>query len=309
VRALVASLVVVALTGPALAETKKSEADELFERGKKLLSAKRYRDACATFEKVDKLETGIGAKLNVARCYEEWGKLATAWRWYSDAEKMATSTSDKRVGKIKELIDAIDPDVPRITVKVAAGADGAAGRVTIDGVALAAFDVEQRVDPGDHTIEFTSADGERKKRAVPLEKGGSTEVTLDLPKKRAAPPPPPPGGGGDKRKLIGLVAGGAGVLTLGFASYLALDARGNYNDALADRCGGDPDLCDDAGLRWTRNARSQANHATIFAAVGAVLIGAGVYVYVTAPKKSEPLVKLSLSPLDGGGLVVGSGRF
>jgi tetratricopeptide (TPR) repeat protein len=300
-----AALIVIALATPAWAE---ENADALFERGKKLLSAKRYRDACATFEKVDRLEPGIGAKLNVARCFEEWGKLATAWRWYSEAEKMAKSSSDKRVAKIKELIDAIDPDVPRITLKVAQGADADAGKVTLDGSAVKAFDTEQRVDPGEHVIEFTSSDGTRKKRDVPLEKGGSTEVTLDLPRKRAvAPPPPPNTGGGSPRKPIAYAVGGAGVLTLAFASYLALDARGNYNDALATRCGGDPGLCDDAGLRWTTNARAQANHATIFAAVGAAMVGAGVYFYVSAPKKAE--VKLTFAPVDGGGLLVGAGRF
>ncbi|MBX3154871.1 MAG: hypothetical protein KF773_02640 [Deltaproteobacteria bacterium] len=305
---LATAAVLVVAAGAARAESK--EADALFEKGKKQLAAKKYADACATFEKVDQLDPGIGAKLNVARCYEEWGKLAQAWRWYTDAETMAAASSDKRSEKIRELVDAIDADVPRITIKVAEGADGAAGKVTLDGVPVKELGVEQRVDPGPHTLEFTSSTGERKKREVPLERGGSAEVTLDLPKKVAKPPGG--GGGGDgtgPRKQIGLVAGGAGIVALGFATYLGLDARGNYNEALADRCAGDPARCDTAGLRWTTNARAQANHATIFAIAGAALVGTGVYLYVTAPKKSEPFVKLSLAPADGGGLVVGFGRF
>ena len=89
-KALVIAALVLA-AAPALAETK---ADQLFKKGKKLLADKKYAEACATFEKVDKLDPAIGAKLNVAKCFEEWGKLAIAYRWYAEAEKLAKDTND-----------------------------------------------------------------------------------------------------------------------------------------------------------------------------------------------------------------------
>ena len=72
-------IAVLACAQPALAETK---ADTLFKKGKKLLAEKRYAEACTAFEDSDRLDPGIGAKLNVAKCYQEWGRLATAWRWF-----------------------------------------------------------------------------------------------------------------------------------------------------------------------------------------------------------------------------------
>ena len=54
--------------GIALATTSafaESKVDALFKQGKEQLAAKKYAEACATFEEVDKLEPGIGAKLNV----------------------------------------------------------------------------------------------------------------------------------------------------------------------------------------------------------------------------------------------------
>src|SRR2546428_931143 len=78
------------------ADSAAAQADQLFKKGKRLLAQKKYPEACAAFEQSDHLDPGIGAKLNVAKCYQEWGKLATAWRWYVDAEMMATNAHDTR---------------------------------------------------------------------------------------------------------------------------------------------------------------------------------------------------------------------
>src|SRR5207249_2684753 len=94
-----ALLFVIVSTATAAAENK---ADALFDKGKDLLKKRKYAEACPTFEKVDELDPAVGAKLFVAKCYEEWGKLAHAYRWYQDAEKMANDTNDKRAAKIKE---------------------------------------------------------------------------------------------------------------------------------------------------------------------------------------------------------------
>jgi tetratricopeptide (TPR) repeat protein len=100
-----------------------AKADALFNKGKKLQNEKRFSDACPTFEEVDKLDPGIGAKLNVAKCYEEWGRLATAYSWYEQALAMAVSTKDDRLPKIKQLADTLDVDVPRLKVNVPEGAN------------------------------------------------------------------------------------------------------------------------------------------------------------------------------------------
>src|SRR5689334_1434029 len=115
------AMIVCALGGVAHAD----RADVLFKKGKKLLAEKHYAEACAAFEDSDRLDPGIGAKLNVARCYQEWGRLATAWRWFGDAERMAQSAKDDRAPKIHALIEQLDPDVPRLTVKLPPGADPA----------------------------------------------------------------------------------------------------------------------------------------------------------------------------------------
>lgn len=276
----------------ALATTARADrADQLFRIGKKLLADKKYAEACTAFEESDRIDPGIGAKLNVARCYQEWGKLATAWRWYGDAENMAIGARDARAKKIRELIDELDPSVPRLTIRLPAGVAAAGVAIRLDGIALeaAAIGVERRVDPGPHQIDAV-IDGETQTKVVPIERGGSSEITLEAPRQRkperdqpipvaapvAAPDPY------RTRRLIGLGTAGAGALSFGIATIVAIRARGDYNRAITGRCNGAKDMCDSEGLKRTDSARSRANIATVFAVGGLAAIAGGVVLYVAS---------------------------
>jgi hypothetical protein len=308
-----ALLVLALFTAVASAETK---VDVLFKKGKQQLAEKKYAEACATFEEVDKLEPGIGAKLNVARCYEEWEKLAIAYRWYDDAQKMAVDTKDKRAAKIKELIDTLDSDVPRLTIKLPAKIDPTAAAVQLDGKAFAIDQLgqEQRVDPGPHVIDYTSG-STAKKKSINLERGASTELELTFDAgatQIGQKPPPPPSTPTNTRKIIGIASGATGVVALGVASVLTLTARSKYNTALDDHCMGETNLCDDQGLKDTRSARKRANTATIISIVGGVAVAAGVVLYVTAPKTksgNEKRAYVAPSVSSDSAAVILGGRF
>jgi serine/threonine-protein kinase len=314
--------IVLACATPALAD-KKSDADALFKKAKKLHGDKKYAEACPMFEKSDALDPGIGAKLNVAKCYEDWGMLARAHRWYVDAEAMATSANDKRADKIKELITAMDSDVPRLTLKLPDGADATAAEVKLDGKA-ATIGKETRVDPGPHEITWR-VEGKKKSKTIPMERGGERELTLDMrptggasgdgavsarvdkPVVVDAPPAP-----GRTRRIIGLSVGAAGLVGMGVATYLTLDARSSYNSAIDTHCMGSKDMCTDEGLSITSDARSQANVATVITVVSLVAIGGGIVLYLTAPKGEarESNKTVYVTPLitgDTGGIVLGGG--
>jgi len=318
-RLAIGSVLVLVLAGRASAD----KADALFKKAKKLLAEKKYADACSTFEEVDKLDPGIGAKLNVGKCYEEWGKLAVAYRWYLDAEEMASSSKDDRAAKIKALADELDGSVPRVTLKVPDGADAAiVATLTLDGkpVTAESLGVELRVDPGPHVIEFTVA-GQKKKKMAPVERGGSSEIQLEIPKGKGAKAegwkakkdpvkknpvkkdptkkdpegqepnkepvtpvvvtPPVPGRG---QRIAGIVVGASGVVAVGIASGITLSARGKYKTALTDHCMGSTSMCDPQGLTITHDARHTANIATVVTLIGGAAVIGGVVLYLTAPK-------------------------
>lgn len=309
------------------------KADVMFKKGKKLLAEKKYAEACAVFAEVDGMDPGVGAKLNVAKCFEEWGKLGTAWRWYSDAEKMAAEAADPRAAKIKELADELDVNVPRVTILVPKGADpDIVATITLDSEPFEASRLgeEQRVDPGPHMIEFEVA-GEKQRKMVPLERGGSSELTLEIPKGTGKKKPPVEEDEGDEdaeetvpsaprpgrtQRIIGLSMVGGGVAAGVVAGVLTLGARNKYRDALDTYCMSDAMMCDDRGLEITGDARSRANLATVITVAGGALVIGGVVLYMLAPDAVTEVVgdersALYVTPVvgaDGGGLVFG-GRY
>jgi hypothetical protein len=328
-----AVVLVIAAAGSAHANSK---ADVLFKQGKKLLAQKKYADACAAFENSNKLDPQIGTELNTARCYEEWGKLATALRHYGDAETMAREAHDSRVAKIHVFVTKLDSQVPRLTLRAPDGADLTALEITLDGAKLdkSQLGEVQLVDPGPHSIEYRAGDAAKKTKVIPLERGGTSEITLDIPKPVAKPDKPPeatpvtheatkpdavaavhvevdsqPGHG---RRVTGVVVGSAGVVAMGVAGYLTYSARSTYNDALAAHCGGSKTGCDADGLTITHDARSKANLATIVVGAGAAITALGVILYVTAPS-TQPRGEHSLRVTPSGGPgaigVVLDGRF
>ncbi|HSK05813.1 MAG TPA: hypothetical protein VK932_31415 [Kofleriaceae bacterium] len=270
------------------------KADELFARGKAQLARKQYAQACVTFEKVDALDPGIGAKLNVAKCYQEWGKLASAYRWYADAEDMAARSGDKRAPKIKELLAELEPDVPRLTIRAPKGADLDTAAVKLDGELITSrIGRKMRVDPGPHVITYR-VDGAEKTQTIAIERGGTREVKLVLSSEdgegsarardeESTPPDP-----GRTRRIAGFALMGAAAASLGVAGYLSLGARSDYRAALDAHCMGAKDMCNDEGLRLTGDARSRANLATVFALVGAAAAAGGLVLYLTAPSSGQP---------------------
>ncbi|MFN0247726.1 MAG: hypothetical protein ACKV2T_12640 [Kofleriaceae bacterium] len=328
--AITSILVLVALSSPAFAD----KADKLFQKAKKLHAEKKFAEACPMYEEVDKLDPAVGSKVNAAKCYEDWGRLATAYTWYIAADTLATETKDERGPKIRELIEELDINVPRMTIKIPEGADpDVLDTLTLDGqpVAESWYNTQQRIDPGPHVLEFV-VEGQRKKKMAPVELGGESELSLDIPigpgkkprKKKNVVVDPPPSvvvapDPGKTRRYLAYGVGGAGVVAIGVASVMTLSARGKYNDALEEHCMGSTSGCNATGFRITRDARSTANVATVITLVGVAAIAGGIVLYLTAPsapppsEKAPPADKPAVQALyvtptieaAGGGFVVG----
>lgn len=298
------------------------KADDLFKQGKKLMAEKKFAEACPKLEKSFDIDPQIGTELNIGRCYEEWGKLGKAYRAYTDAAKRADDAKDARAPKIKELIAKLEPNVPKLVIHVPDGADTAGLQVAIDGVAITDFTTPQLLDPGPKSVEYALGSGARKSKLVPMERGATSEITLDLPKKTdktadkvavvEKPAPAPESAApnvGHGQRVAGVAIASVGVVAFGVSTYLALAARSKYNDALAANCMGMTTACNMQGLTDTHDARSQANTATIIGGVGVAAIATGVVLYVIAPHATSNEHALYVAPsATGTGLAFG-GRF
>jgi len=335
----IAAVMLVALGGVASADKDKDKADALFKQGKKLMAEKKFSDACQAFEQSYKLDPGIGGELNIARCYEEWGKLGRAYRAYKAADQQAKDAQDSREPKIHDLLEALDARVPRLTLRVPDSANTDGVTVTIDGATVdpSGFNQAQLVDPGPHVIEYQAPGGAKKKRVVPVERGGNTEIALDLPSKTkpqqpdGKPDKPDRGDKSDKpdkpdkadrpnepteqsqpghgQRVAGIVIGSAGVVAMVVSGVVSLSARSSYSSALSADCNHMTNDCDPAGLTATHDARHDANIGTAVMIGGVALVGAGVVVYLLAPHAMSTTehalyVVPSVGP-SGGGIALG----
>lgn len=309
--ALLAGAVSLAATEPAHADAK--SADKAFRKGKKLQQQKKYAEACAAFEESFREDPAIGAQLNVARCYEEWGKLATAYDAYQEAMNLAKAIKDDRAPQIRDLLKQLGEKVPTLVISLPKGRLPPPGLVvTLDGVDLTDEDLgkPRRVDPGAHVIVSRSAAGKPQTTEVDAAIGAQVPVELpidaltpadedpvvvDRPAVEIAPEAPSRGRG---RRILALAVGGAGLVGLGVATYVGLDARSDYNTAFDAGCDPMTNRCSESSLAATRDARSQANTATIIGGVALAAVATGVVLYLTAPKEKTAGAE---EPESGGG--------
>jgi len=288
-----ALLVVGVLLLPALAAADKGRADKLFDEGRAYLARKEYALACTAFEQSQQAESAIGTQMNIALCYEQWGKLANAYRGYVEAEKLANAKHDERAKHARKKIDELEPKLARLRVVIPPDADPYAiylwdGK-EIDRGELAA---ERLLDAGAHTIEVRIAGSPPKVTKLVLEPGEQASVKAAVPAAKAAPPVEP----GvvvvatrNPRRLyggIGLIGGGAVVL--GVASFVALVARSDYNDAIV-YCPNN--VCQTrAAYDATQDARTRANWMSVVSVVGLGMAGVGAYFVWTSKVTASPMV-------------------
>jgi len=279
-------------------------AESLYDRARRQMDEGQVTAACDSFAESQRLDPGTGTLLNLASCHETAGKLATAWVEFREA--IAALRHDKRTDRLRYALDhvaAIEPRLAYVTISVPESAQGHAPVVTLDGRVLgpAAWGVEVPLDAGWHEVvaQFDTGgpwratikvrDGQRRRLDIPsqVEMAGVRIVDVDdgvpVSSERASPrfSPPPPNDsselaaeGGASRpgsRVVGLVAGGAGILALGAGAYAGWRAR----DLWRQRNQACPmDTCTEEGARMGARAQSAATVATWTVVGGVAALGA-----------------------------------
>ncbi len=271
----------------------KLRADKLFEDGRRYLAAKEYALACTAFEQSQASDPAIGTLLNIALCYETWGKPTAAYRWYVEAEQMAKQHADDRLKGAQAKVEELAPKVPYLIVEIPKDADPAT-TFMLDGneIERAKIVEEQLVEPGKHTILARLANRPPKETIVDVQPGEKKRVTVDVPRPEVKLIVK----GGQRKK--GTFYGGVGMLVgggvaLGVAGYVSLVARQDYADALV---GCPMNTCETRdAFDATRSARNKANAMTFVGAGGVALVGVGLWFVLTSktPKITEKQIVLS----------------
>ncbi len=135
----------------------RTQAEALFNEGKKLQKEGKIAEACRKFEGSYRIDPAGGTVLNLGLCHEKEGKIATAWGELKEALASAKKANRKDREKIaRERIEAIEPRLPFMVVIADKPIEGLA--VTVDGgtIAAEALGAQLPIDPGSHTVKATA---------------------------------------------------------------------------------------------------------------------------------------------------------
>jgi tetratricopeptide (TPR) repeat protein len=316
-----ALLVCAALLGaaPHVAQADEASAKALFDQGKALFNEGRFGEACAKLEGSFKLAALSSTRGLLGACYEKVGRLASAWAAYRDAAAIADRQGNaERANASREKAAELEPKLARVTIDASAVRTVHGLVVTVDDIEQpkAALDAELPIDEGPHVITASAEDykpwkttieiqdGERKRIVIePLASDPTRRLLIEqrlADERRVA----------DRRKHIAYGLLGTGAVGLGISVTLGLLARSQWHSAEDAGCNSDGICPTDAGTRDVDGAALKADIATYVGAAGLLLVGAGVFVYVTSPKpRTEAELKLAPSVTPSAASLVLEGRF
>lgn len=303
------------------AAAQKIEATTAFQRGQQLKREGKIAEACSAFELSMRLDAQFGTQYNLALCYLDLGRTASAWAELRELS-IKDSNQARRADATRRILE-LRPRLTSVTVKIAKPTPQlVVTRNTIDVTAIAGAPTP--VDPGTHRFLATapghrawSAEikvaGEGKVIDVaipPLEPDAGAPASDSQPPAAAALPPVPEGAEqqpGRARRIAGIAVFSTGLASATVGAVYGIRALSRGNKA-RDECGGELAQCmGDVAVaeRLVEDGRSFARISNIALIAGGVVAATGIVLYVTAPNG------VTAAPVAGPGAVgFGvSGRF
>jgi tetratricopeptide (TPR) repeat protein len=298
------------VASPASAQQDSATAQVLFEQGRALMSEEKFAQACEKFAESQRLGPASGTLLNLGECYAKQGKTASAWAAFKEAIPLAHSANQADREKYgRERVAQLEAALVKLSIIVPNAGSTPGLVVKRDGIELgkAAWGIAVPVDPGPHVLEATAPKKKPWKSTIEIGSEPTKEVSIPTLENEVVdvPPPttPPPTTTNSppiNQRTIGLGVGVVGVIGVTLGAIFGLSAISTNNDA-KDHCRSN-DLCSAEGLSLKDSARSKATVSTVFFALGAVAIGGGAILFLTAPEevdKAKPVARLRLAPAVG----------
>ncbi len=297
------------------------------QQGFALKEQGKCNEAIPHFVESLRLDRQPKALLNLADCEEKVGKLGAAQTHFVEAREVARAQGLEPLrGLAEQHLQAIEKRMPKLAVKLGTDAPGDT-TVTRDGMDLGSVSLNSQVpiDVGKHVIivrgggfqrqyEVTIAEGETKGIIVtPL--GGQPVAAQATPTASAGSSPPsgsPPiglttdsqardGSIGSGQRIAGFSMIGAGVVGLAVGTIFGLKVS-RKNDEIDTTCP-TAQPCPPDGVVQYNTAIADAKIARAVSLVGlgagAIFVGVGTALVLTAPKSQTPRTALWVRPAMG----------
>lgn len=303
-----ATVLIGATPGDARAQTATGDqaaAEALFQDALKLIENQQWAEACPKLEESVRLERAAGAVLNLAACYEQTGKTASAWALFIEGMNAIRrkSPNDPRVAVAQQHADALTAKLSKLSVEVPAEARVAGLVVKRDGteVGTPQWGTGIPVDPGQHVVEASAPGRETWKVEIKVDARPETVVVKVEPLKvtpgaggeKPAPgptmstspdrPPPEMISSWSTQKKVALATGAAGAVGLAAGAILgglAASKNGEMSQFCTD---GSPPACNATGMGIAGDVKTFGTSSTIGFIAGGALLAGGVALWLTAP--------------------------
>ncbi len=297
--------IIVAVTRIAFAEPGAApdpRAATIFQQARDLGKAGKLDEACALFAQSYALDPALGTAMNLADCFERQGQPRRAWELF-DTVARGSQNVQSRARLARQRADALLAQLATVVITVRdAAAPGLAIRIGERVVAPAA-EVRLVVEPADVEVVATRPGAPAWRTRLHAEAGQILTVVVP-----ALVAPPPRTRRRRSRLFVAAGLGVTGAAVLGASVGLGISAKQRYDSAF-DGGGcvrGEPARCTLAGKATVDRAGDRADLATGLAIGGAVLVGLGTALFLTAPHDAIRIEPIATSHALGVGVL---GRF
>lgn len=288
-------------------------AQKLYDDAMQLIAEKKYAEACPKLAESNRLDAGMGTRFYLGDCYENLGRVASAWALFIDVADEAKRTKQSgRESVARERAKQLEGRLPKLTLQVPASVAKVPGVNMRDNDAIVNAPLWGQpipADPGKHTIKVSAPGRRTWEKVVDLKEGAAETVAIgELTAAEVKL----------STKQMGAIAlGSAGLASIVVGSVFGMQARSKWrDDVVAKSCiGGVITQCDlaDAQRRFDASgAQTDASIATATFVVGGVaLAGAAVLALWPREKPAEvgKTVQVQVVPMAHGGGFVATGVF
>jgi len=273
-----------------------ASAQKLYDEAIVLMEANKFDQACPKLEEaVQLVPEGVGAKLELAKCYEGAQRYASAWRAFKIAEAAtAIAGQAERHERAKERAAAVEAKLSTLTIVVPESLRTLPGFVmTRNGTTVdrTDWDTPIPVDGGSYRLEATAIGKQKWLRVVEVGPSNA-RIRVEIGMLENAEPKSikPQQQERSWQKPLGATLGGTGGVAAAVGFIIGGAALSKYAESNEQGRCDTQNLCDQAGLDLRKDAIGLANISTSLVIVGGVLLAGGVVLWSTAPKKSDAAV-------------------
>jgi len=289
-------------------------AQALFDQARELIRQGKFAEACPKFQESNRLDPGIGTQFNLADCYEQSGRVASAWAAFLEVASQARATGQaEREKAATKRAEKLQARLPRLAINVPEASKTPGLEIRRNGmlVGSAQWGTPVAVDPGEIELTANAPGKQTLRQTLRAEEGKTTSYNLPLlaqgdsaavapaatatpiatqstatqpaaplapsPSAPVAPQPSEqPGAKGANGPWI-ITLAGVGVVGLGLGSAFGLMAKSKYDASKQECDADDANSCSPSGIEQRNDALTKGNVATVSSIVGgAALAGAGI---------------------------------